>query len=103
MPINPFPRITPLDIPQQYPAPAYPTAAFSGIGELGAGIGEYRERNALGELLRGAVDPQTGALDMQKAATAIALSGRDPVKFLSLLEAQQRAKEAASYRQESLD
>ncbi|MES2392670.1 MAG: hypothetical protein V4555_13575, partial [Acidobacteriota bacterium] len=42
-----------------------------------------------GEIMRGATD-SSGNLDLNKAATAIALSGRDPAKFLTLLEAQRR-------------
>jgi len=104
MAINPFPRIQALDIPVALPSAARaPEGTFANIASIGDAIGSYRERNAMGELLRGAVDPQTGALDMNKAATAIALSGRDPVRYLTLLEAEARRKEAADYRGQSLD
>jgi hypothetical protein len=104
MAINPFPRISPLDIPVALPSAARaPEGTFANIASIGDSIGQYRERNALGDLLRGAVDPQTGALDMNKAATAIALSGRDPTKYLTLLEAEARRKEAATSRQDALD
>ena len=104
MAINPFPRVQGLDLPTYLPSAARaPEGTFSNIASLGDAIGQYRERNAMGELLRNAVDPQTGALDMNKAATAIALSGRDPAKYLTLLEAEARRKEAASSRGEALD
>src|SRR6185436_9359247 len=76
---------------------------FANIASIGDAIGEYRERDAMGEILKSAVDPKTGTLDMNKAATAIALSGRDPVKYLTLLEAEARRKEAADFRGQSLD
>ena len=104
MAINPFPRIQPLEITPALPSGARaPEGTFSNIASLGDAIGQYRERNAMGELLKGAIDPTTGVLDTNKAATLIALSGRDPTKYLSLAEAASRAKEASSYRQEALD
>jgi hypothetical protein len=88
MAINPFPRIQGLDIPTALPSGARaPEGTFNNIASIGDAIGNYRERNAMGELLKGAVDPQTGVLDTNKAATLIALSGRDPVKYLTLVEA----------------
>jgi hypothetical protein len=88
MAINPFPRIQPLDLPTYLPSAARaPEGTFNNIASIGDAIGNYRERNAMGELLKGAIDPTTGHLDMDKAATAIALSGRDPVKYLTLMEA----------------
>lgn len=104
MPINPFPRIQALDIPPNLPSGARaPEGTFNNIASIGDAIGQYRERNAMGELLKGALDPNTGVLDTNKAATLIALSGRDPTKYLSLAEAASRAKEATSYRQTQLD
>jgi hypothetical protein len=104
MAINPFPRIQPLEITPALPSGARaPEGTFSNIASLGDAIGQYRERNAMGELLQGAIDPKTGVLDTNKAATLIALSGRDATKYLTLAEAAARAKEASAYRQEALD
>jgi hypothetical protein len=71
MAINPF-RIGELQIPAN-PKPI--PLDFSPLQDLGASIGAYRERQQLGDLLAGATDPQ-GNLDINKAARALAVSGR---------------------------
>ena len=59
MAINPFPRIQPLDIPTYLPSSAAaPPGTFANIASIGDAIGEYRERNAMGEILKSAVDPR---------------------------------------------
>ena len=58
MAINPFPRITPLDIPTYLPSAARaPEGTFNNIASIGDAIGEYRTRNRLSEVAQGAIDP----------------------------------------------
>jgi hypothetical protein len=92
MAINPFPRITGLDIPQAYPAPRIDPSAFRPLSEIGESIAGYREQQFMSDLLRGATDA-SGKLDFDKAATAIALSGRDPMKVMNLLANEQARRE----------
>ena len=107
MAINPF-RIGQLEIPAN---PQQRPIDFSGLATLGEGLGRYREQQQLGEIMAGAVDPATGELDWNKAAKAIAISGRDPTKVLSQLtareglarqEAAQRSTEAYQRAQEEI-
>jgi len=98
MAINPF-RIGELNLPSNYPKP--PALDFSGIGELGAGIGRYREEQDVSNILKSAVGPD-GNLDWNKAATALAVTGRDPSKFLNALMQQQTLAQHAQ-TQKSLD
>ena len=88
MAINPFPRITPLDIPTYLPSAARaPEGTFNNIASIGDAIGEYRTRNRLSEVAQGAIDPQTGQLDINKFAAGAALAGIDPMRALTIAEA----------------
>jgi hypothetical protein len=88
MAINPFPRIQGLDIPTALPSGARaPEGTFANIASIGDAIGEYRTRNRLSEVARSAIDPQTGALDIQKFASGAALAGIDPMRALAIAEA----------------
>jgi hypothetical protein len=59
--------------------------------------GQYRDKQEVGRLLQSAVDPKTGSLDWNKAATTLAVSGRDPETYLRAATAQAglREREAA--------
>jgi hypothetical protein len=88
MAINPFPRIQGLEIPTALPSGARaPEGTFANLASIGDAIGEYRTRNRLSEVAQGAIDPQTGALDIQKFASGAALAGIDPMRALALAEA----------------
>lgn len=93
MAINPI-RFTPMEFPEN-PRPV--PIDFSAIGDIGRMYGQYRDRQEVGRLLQGAVDPKTGALDLNRAATALAVSGRDPDNYLRAATAQEglRRGEAA--------
>lgn len=93
MAINPV-RFTPMEFPEN-PRPV--PIDFSAIGDIGRMYGQYRDRQEVGQLLRGAIDPKTGSLDLNKAATALAVSGRDPESYLRAATAQEglRRGEAA--------
>jgi hypothetical protein len=97
MPINPFRPLTNYDIPNP-PAPQgrFDPSVFSNIANLGESIGRYREQSQLADIARGAVDPTTGALDINKFAAGAAIAGHDPVRLLSLLETTRHQKEAES-------
>jgi hypothetical protein len=88
MAINPFSgRLVPFD-PPRYPAVAPDIGAFAtGLGTLGQAIGNRREEAEIAGIMQSATDAQ-GNLDLNKAATAIALSGRDPIRFINALTAQ---------------
>jgi hypothetical protein len=94
MPINPF-RLSEMSAPE---APKYPgPASFSGISQLGASIGQYRDETEVGRIMAGAVDPRTGALDLQRAASALAVTGRDPTHYLTALARDQALKQAQAH------
>jgi hypothetical protein len=60
---------------------------FSFIGDLGKSLAGYRDRQEVGRIMQGAVGPD-GNLDINKAATALAVSGRDPETYLKTAIAQ---------------
>ena len=97
MAINPLLRPTNFDVPT-YPASGVRVdpSVWSNISSLGDAIGARREQSAVADLMRSATD-DSGNLDLNKAATAIALSGRDPIKYINALTAQsaERRGEAA--------
>src|SRR5580765_6592188 len=102
MAINPFPRITPLDIPTALPSAARADpSVFNNLASIGDALAERRDRNALGEIARSAVGPD-GQLDMNKFATAIALSGRDPARVLALMQTE-RGQSRADAAQRALE
>src|SRR5262245_27635192 len=78
MAINPI-RIGQLDLP---PNPHPVPFKFTGLQELGEGIGRWSDQREVGKILAGAIGPD-GNLDVNKAAAGIAASGRDPSKYLS--------------------
>src|SRR4030095_5126197 len=91
MPINPIvtrPTIFP-DNPRPVPID------FSWIGDLGKSIGQYREREEVGRILSGARDA-SGNLDLNKAATALAVSGRDPETYLKAATAAAGERDRAA-------
>lgn len=92
MAINPLQPTRNFDIPTFAPSAARADpSAFNNIASIGDAIAERNERNTLGELLQSATD-QSGNLDLNKAATAIALSGRDPTRYLNALGQQATLK-----------
>jgi hypothetical protein len=84
MPINPI-AFRNIDLP---PNPIFTPINFAPLGEIGTTIGRYRDQQEIGRLLQGAIDPKTGQLDFNRAATALATSGRDPGEYLRALTAQ---------------
>ena len=92
MAINPLQRPVNFDVPT-FPASAAVAPAstwsniVSGIGSLGQGLGAQRDAAEVADLMRSATD-SSGNLDLNKAATAIALSGRDPIKYINALTAR---------------
>jgi hypothetical protein len=71
-------------------------STWANIGSLGDAIAHRRDQSEVADLMRSATD-ESGNLDLNKAATAIALSGRDPIKYITALTAQsaERRGEAA--------
>lgn len=92
MAINPV-RFTPMEFPEN-PRPV--PIDFSAIGDIGRTYGQYRDRQEVGRLLQGAVDPKTGALDLNKAFTTLAVSGRDPGPYLAAATAQAGERDRAA-------
>jgi hypothetical protein len=84
MAINPV-RFTPMEFPDN-PRPV--PIDFSPLADIGRMYGQYRDRQEVGQLLQGAIDPKTGMLDLNRATTALAISGRDPETYLRAATAQ---------------
>src|SRR6476646_2053417 len=84
MAINPV-RFTPMEFPEN-PRPV--PIDFAPLAEIGRTYGQYRDRQEVGQLLQGAIDPKTGMLDLNRATTALAVSGRDPETYLRAATAQ---------------
>ena len=94
MPINPFRPMTNYDIPST-PAPPKPDpSVFANLAGIGESIGAYRDQQQLMELSKSAVDPRTGQLDMNKFATSLALSGRDPLRVMAQIETMRHQRES---------
>src|SRR4029077_3047903 len=103
MPINPFRPLTNYDIPTPFaPQGRLDPSVFSNIANLGESIGRAREQSQLADIARSAVDPTTGALDVNKFATAAAVAGHDPTRLLTLIEAQ-RGRSTAEAAQRALE
>jgi hypothetical protein len=104
MPISPaFARV------QNFDVPTYPNigarvdpSVFSNLASLGESIGNRREQDAIAGIMAGATDDK-GNLDLNKAATALALSGRDPIKYINALTLQrgELSREAANKASEA--
>jgi len=92
MAINPI-VTRPMQIPDN-PKPV--PIDFSFLANLGSSLGAMRERDEVGRIMQGAVGPD-GNLDINKAATALAVSGRDPETYLktAIAQASERRAEAA--------
>src|SRR5881394_3523741 len=70
MAINPF-RVGELQLPQ----PLRPVPIdFSPLSQIGDAIGQYRQQQEIGSILRGATD-ESGNLDIQKAAAGLGAAG----------------------------
>src|SRR5580765_2857475 len=95
MAINPV-RFTPMEFPDN-PRPV--PIDFSPLADIGRTYGQYRDRQEVGQLLQGAIDPKTGMLDLNRATTALAVSGRDPETYLRAATAQSSlARQEAAQR-----
>jgi hypothetical protein len=90
MPILPIPQPRNLDIPN-YPIgnSRAPESTFANLAGIGDTIANYRDQQALGELAKTATDA-SGNLDINKFATAVALSGRDPTRLINAITARQQ-------------
>lgn len=84
MAINPV-RFGPMEFPDN-PRPV--PIDFSPLADIGRSIGQYRDRQEVGQLLKSAIDPKTGTLDLNRATTMLAISGRDPETYLRAATAQ---------------
>lgn len=95
MPINPFRAPSNYDVPNFGPPQGrYDPSVFANIANIGESIGAYRDQQALSELAKGAVDPKTGQLDINKFVTANALAGRNPIAMMKLVEDMRHQREA---------
>src|SRR6185369_7840250 len=95
MPINPFRAPSNYDVPNFGPPQGrYDPSVFTNIANIGESIGAYRDQQALSELAKGAVDPKTGQLDINKFVTANALAGRNPIAMMKLVEDMRHQREA---------
>ena len=94
MPINPFRAPANYDVPN-FPAPAgrYDPSVFANIASIGDTIGQYRDQQQMADLAKGAVGPN-GQLDINKFATSLALSGRNPAAMLREIETMRHQRES---------
>lgn len=96
MAINPI-RVNPLDYPANPTQIPTGTGLAAGIANLGAQIGAYRDQQEEAALLREAIDPQTGAFDVNRAVRAYANAGRDPTGLIATAMRQQTLTEQARH------
>lgn len=91
MAINPF-RVGELQLPQ----PLRPVPIdFSPLSQIGESIGQYRQQQEIGSILRGATD-ESGNLDIQKAASGLGAAGHLVAANRLIDTATRRAAQQAS-------